>query len=180
MLSAIKKAFEEIGVGREQVKMKVRSMKVTERMVYDGNDFMPLNDIVPNELQIDSFSQDVTLCFTMPIRIKEDNQFARKSFRLPTLINNIHHRYQQLKGEESSRLGYRVHGETTHSTLKFVEMKRYSNRQKSGMNMGGLKGDIEIKGLDKQSYVYLRIGAIMGAGKQTAFGLGDYKIEEVR
>ena len=178
MLSTIKKAFEEIGVGKEQVKMRVDSMKIAERTIYDGTDFKPLNDIISNELQIDSFSQDVTLHFTMPIRIKEQNQFARKTFQLPTLINSIHHRYQQLKGEESSRLGYRVHGEITHLTLKFVEMQRYSNRQKSGMNMGGLKGEIEIKGLDKQSYVYLKIGEIIGAGKQTVFGLGSYELKE--
>lgn len=179
MLSAIKKAFEELGIGREQVKMRVKSIKIADQMVYDGDNFLPLNDIVPNNLEIDSFSQDVILQFTMPIRIKEQNQFARSSFKLPTLINSIHHRYQQLRGEESSRLGYRVHGEIVKSDLKFVEMQRFSNRQKSRMKLGGLKGTIKISGLDKQSYVYLKIGEIIGAGKQTVFGLGSYEIKGV-
>jgi len=178
VLSAIKKAFEELGVGREQVKMIVRSIKVSDQTVYDGDNFLPLTDIVPNSLEVDSFSQDVTLQFTMPIRIKEQNHFARESFQLPTLISSIHHRYQQLKGEESSRLGYRIHGEIIESNLKFVEMQRYSNRQKSRMNLGGLKGTVKITGLDKQSYVYLKIGEIIGAGKQTVFGLGSYIVKE--
>lgn len=180
MLAAIKKAFEEVGVGRESVKMKVKSIKISDRTVYDGENFMPLNDMVSNNLEIDSFCQDVILQFTMPIRIKEQNQFARKSFALPTLINSIHHRYQQLRGEESSRLGYQIHGEITESNLKFVEMQRFSNRQKTRMNLGGLKGTMKITGLDKQSYVYLKIGEIIGAGKQTVFGLGSYKIKGMK
>lgn len=180
VLAAIKKAFEELGVGRERVKMKVKSIRINNQKVYEDNDFMPLNDIVPNSLEIDSFCQDVTLQFTTPIRIKEDNQFARTDFRLATLINNIHHRYQQLRAEESARLGYQVHGEIVRSDLKFVEMQRFSNRQKSRMNLGGLKGTVSITGLDKQSYIYLKIGEIIGAGKQTVFGLGSYIIKEER
>jgi CRISPR/Cas system endoribonuclease Cas6 (RAMP superfamily) len=45
--------------------------------------------------------------------------------------------------------------------------------------MGGLKGTITIKGLDMKSYEYLKIGEIIGAGKQTVFGLGSYIMKEL-
>ena len=177
ILSAIKKSLEELGVGREKKTVKIKKIRVGEQTVYDGKAFLSLKEIKPNTLEIDNFCQDVTLNFIMPIRIKENNTFAREQFSLHTLIGNIHSRYRQLKGLAPERLGYRVHGEIVKSTLKFVETQRYSSRQKSGMKMGGLKGEITIIGLDKQSYVYLKIGEIIGAGKQTVFGLGSYEIK---
>ena len=178
MLSAIKKGLEELGVGKEQAKQRITTIKIAGQTVYDGVEFLSLNAISPSRLEIDGFSRDVTLQFNMPIRIKEHNRLARKGFELPTLINSIHHRYRQLKGEESSRLGYQIHGEIVESHLKFVEMQRFSSRQKSRMNLGGLKGTIKITGLDKRSYVYLKIGEVIGAGKQTVFGLGSYVVKE--
>ena len=115
----------------------------------------------------------------MPLRIKENNVFARESVQLHTLIGNIRSRYMQLKGEPRSRMQERVEGDITHQSLRFVEMQRYSNRQKTGMRMGGLKGKMTIENLDENSYRYLKIGEIIGAGKQTAFGLGSYIMKEL-
>jgi CRISPR/Cas system endoribonuclease Cas6 (RAMP superfamily) len=39
---------------------------------------------------------------------------------------------------------------------------------------------LEIRGLDKQSYVYVKIGEVFGAGKQTVFGLGDYRMQPLK
>ena len=180
ILSAIKKAFEEIGITKNQILMRVKSIKVSNQEVYDGKDFLSLTKITLNNLEIDNFYKDVVLEFTMTLRLKEKNQLVRKIFQFQTLINNIHNRYQQLKGETRTKLGYKVHGEIVESTLKFVDMQRYSNRQKSKMQYGGLKGNIKIEGIDKQSFVYLKIGEIIGAGKQTVFGLGSYIIKGER
>ena len=180
VLSAIKKAVEEQGFGKERKTMKIRQIAISNQIVYDGRDFQSLQEIAPNRLEIDSFCPDVEIEFTMPLRIKENNKFARKEIALHTLINNIHSRYTQLKGDPPSRLNYRVEGEIVDSALKFVEMQRYSNRQKGGMSMGGLKGRIKIRGLDPKSYEYLKIGEIIGAGKQTVFGLGSYTVKEVK
>ena len=179
VLSAIKKAVEEEGFGKERKTMKIRQMSVLNQIVYDGNEFQPLDNILPKSIQIDSYCPDVQLEFTMPLRIKENNKFAKESVALHTLINNIHSRYRQLNGDPPTRLDYRVEGDIAASTLKFVEMQRYSGRQKKGMSMGGLKGTMTIKGLDPKSYEYLKIGEIIGAGKQTVFGLGSYTIKEV-
>lgn len=176
VLSAVKKAFEELGVGKEQTRLRVEKITVGNEILYNGTSFAPLGQVAPSTLEIDSFCQDVLLDFDMPMRIKENNSIARSDVQLHTLINNIHGRYRQLKGLEPQKLGYRVHGEIVRSTMKFVETQRYSNRQRTRMNMGGLKGVLHIKGLDKQSYVYLKIGEIIGVGKQTAFGLGSYRL----
>lgn len=58
----------------------------------------------------------------MPLRIKENNRFAKKSIALLTLVNNVHSRYRQFKDETPARLDYRVEAEIVSSTLKFVDM----------------------------------------------------------
>jgi len=180
VVAAVIKAFEEIGIGKEHVKMCVASIHVNERLVYSKQHGASLDNIVPNELEIDRFCQEVQLQFVMPLRMKQNNKIAAESIALHSLINNIHNRYTQLKGLEARSLGYRVRGEVTQNSMKFMELQRYSNRQKTAMNLGGLMGDITIKGLDKQSYMYLKIGEIIGAGKQTVFGLGSYHIIKER
>jgi hypothetical protein len=178
VLPAIKKSFEEEGLGKERNKIKIKQIAVAQQIVYDGKIFHALDNIKENKLLIDSYSPNVEIEFTMPLRVKENNHFAKEAVALHTLINNIHSRHRQLVGEAPSKLGYKVEGEIVASSLKFVEMKRYSSRQKQGINMGGLKGSIKIKGLDMKSYEYLKIGEIIGAGKQTVFGVGSYTITE--
>ena len=179
VLSAIKKSVEEEGLGKERKTMKIKQMSVANQIVYDGKEFQSLDNIAPKQIQIDSYCPSVELEFTMPLRIKENNKFAKETVALHTLVNNIHSRYRQLTGDPPARLDYRVDGEIVGTSLRFVEMQRYSGRQKKGMSMGGLKGTLKIKGLDPKSYEYLKIGEIIGAGKQTVFGLGAYKITEV-
>lgn len=178
VLSAIQKAAEEEGYGKERKKMKIKQISVSRQIVYDGKEFLPLSEPKPKYLILDSFCPNIRLEFTMPLRIKENNTLARKKIALHTLVGNVHRRVSQLKGEKPSPLGHKVQGDIVHSTLNFVEMKRHSNRQDKGMNMGGLKGSMDIEGLDEKSYEYLKIGEIIGVGKQTVFGLGSYTIKE--
>ena len=178
VLSAIVKAAKEEGFGKDRVKMPIKQISIGSQIVYDGKEFHTFDNIGTNSLQVDSFCPDIRLEFTMPLRIKQDNNYATKSVALHTLISNIHSRYKQLTGKPQESLGYKVEGEVTASSMKYVTMQRYSNRQNKGMSMGGLKGSMTIKGLDAKSYRYLKIGEIIAAGKQTVFGLGSYAIKE--
>jgi CRISPR/Cas system endoribonuclease Cas6 (RAMP superfamily) len=40
-------------------------------------------------------------------------------------------------------------------------------------------GDIVLSNVDKTTYDLLKIGEITGVGKQTTFGLGSYKMEDI-
>jgi len=177
MLSSIQKAAQEQGFGSKRKQMKVRQISINNTIVYNGKDFLTLEQIEANQLTIDSFCPNIELEFIMPLRIKENNRFAREHIGLYTLVNNIHNKYRQLKGEAREKMKHKIEGEIITSNLKFVDMQRYSNRQKKGMSMGGLKGTMTIEGLDPRSYEYLKIGEILGAGKQTVFGLGSYRIK---
>jgi CRISPR/Cas system endoribonuclease Cas6 (RAMP superfamily) len=45
--------------------------------------------------------------------------------------------------------------------------------------MGGVLGEIVLSGVDKNTYDLLKLGETIGVGKQTVFGLGKYKMEDI-
>ena len=61
--------------------------------------------------------------------------------------------------------------------LKFIELTRYSNRQKTKMQLGGIIGEMKIVNLNKECYEVLKLGEILGVGKSCAFGLGKIVVE---
>ncbi|BBG66779.1 CRISPR repeat RNA endoribonuclease Cas6 [Hydrogenimonas sp.] len=176
MLSAVKYALEVNGLGRKKEKVKVCSIETGGRRVYDGDKFSSLSEIVPEHFMLNELHSGAVLKMRTPLRIKKENRLSRE-LDLPMLVSSIHGRYRQMKRMEPSRPGYDIRGEISSSRLKHLDLYRYSNRQKSRMKLGGLIGSIGFQGLDKQSYAYLKLGEVLGVGKQTVFGLGDYFIE---
>ena len=179
MLSAIKMAMEEIGLGREKQPVDVKSMKVGRRVVYEDGRFLSLNGLEPRKLKNQKLFRNARIAFRLPLRIKQQNRLA-KEVELHTLINSIHQRYRQLKQLEPEKLGYRVEGEIVQTSMRRLDLHRYSNRQRTPMKLGGLIGEMTIRGLDETSALYLELGEILGVGKQTVFGLGTYTLTPLK
>lgn len=178
VLSALRSTIESQGLGRDKETMRVRQMSIGNRIVFDGNRFLTLDDIHPNSLQIDKYCQNISIEFTMPLRIKENNRYATQTVSLHTLIHSIHSRLRELQGLPMERLGYRVEGEVIFEKFHYVKIERYSNRQRKTIPIGGIKGLMKITRIDRRSYELLKAGEIIGVGKQTVFGLGTYHIKE--
>jgi CRISPR/Cas system endoribonuclease Cas6 (RAMP superfamily) len=45
--------------------------------------------------------------------------------------------------------------------------------------MDGIIGEIALMGLDERSYRLLKLGEIIGVGKQTVMGLGRVEVEDI-
>jgi CRISPR/Cas system endoribonuclease Cas6 (RAMP superfamily) len=46
------------------------------------------------------------------------------------------------------------------------------------MNMDGVMGELVLNNIDEKSYNLLKLGEIIGVGKQTVLGLGKIEVEE--
>lgn len=66
---------------------------------------------------------------------------------------------------------------TVENRLSWFDWKRYSARQDRKMFMGGLTGEITYAGDLTPFMPLLEMGQIVHAGKNTAFGLGQYILE---
>ncbi|MDD7200633.1 MAG: CRISPR system precrRNA processing endoribonuclease RAMP protein Cas6 [Sphaerochaetaceae bacterium] len=64
---------------------------------------------------------------------------------------------------------------------RWVDQDYYSSRQKTAMQLGGVKGRLLLKGpFSKETIALLAGGLLFHVGKNVSFGLGRYKIEEGR
>ena len=179
VLSAFLKMLKEIGLGKERKTFEDFRIFINEDEINLANLKLPLNYI--KEFQIENFCPDITINFVTPLRIKKRNQFARaEELELSDILNSIYQRNLKLLGLKNSKIPFKTEAKVLKKELTFLELKRYSNRQKTKMNFGGLVGEITLKDLNRESFKLLKLGELIGVGKQTSFGLGKIKIEENR
>ncbi len=65
---------------------------------------------------------------------------------------------------------------TVKKDIKWMDIPRYSTRQKTYMKLGGFVGEVEFEGDLTEFMPYLRLGEVVHIGKATSFGLGKYVI----
>ena len=175
LISAIYKAFKEIGITKNRIKIDNFIILYNNQIVYDG-EFRKFENTA-YEFKINNYQKNFTLKINTPIRIKQNGHFVKNDISLNTILRSINHRLAKLKNREIQKLSFTPIYEEVYKNLSFKELIRYSNRQKTKMNLGGIMGEIIYKNVDEKSYELLKLGEIIGVGKQVTFGLGDIKVE---
>ncbi|MBL0708109.1 MAG: CRISPR system precrRNA processing endoribonuclease RAMP protein Cas6 [Sulfurimonas sp.] len=179
LISALMMMIGKNGLGKDRKTYKKFDIYVNDQLINrDENIEIPTNAL--KTFQIDKICQDIRLQFLTPLRIKKANKFIKNGdLQIKDLVNSIYQRQMQLTGQKPKRFPYEIEGSIVKKELAFKELTRMSNRQKTTMNMGGLMGSLEIKDLNEKTYNVLKLGELIGVGKQTVFGLGKIKIEDI-
>lgn len=123
-----------------------------------------------------------------PLRLKRDNHLVTpETFRFRDLFSVLLRRISMLTYfHGASALETDFAGLTAAServAIKAIDLHwrdwtRYSSRQKTTMQMGGLMGRFQLEGGDLEPFwPYLWIGQWVHAGKSVTMGLGRYRIE---
>ena len=177
IISALHMMLTQNGLGKEKVKYENFEM-----FINDKSCMQKWKIVIPKEFikrfEIKNRDKNIKLKFITPLRIKKDNRFLRSDeIELKSLINSIYQRQMKILGREYKKFPYEIKGEIISKSLQFKELTRLSNRQKTTMNMGGIIGEIEFKNLNKECFEVLKLGELLGVGKQTVFGLGKIKVE---
>jgi len=182
VLSAIHQMLTEQGLGRDKEKITEFTIKVDGEEVYDGKEFRSFDFIEQNSKspQLDNFCPNIKIKLKTPLRIKKSNRFLRDDVDIEDILRSIYQREQEIfYGNKAYRLEYKPNYLRTLKMLKHQELLRKSNRQKTKMNMDGVVGEIAVRGIDEQSYRLLKLGEIIGVGKQTVMGLGGIEVEGI-
>ncbi len=179
IVSAIYTLLTKNGIGRnnrvyEDIEIYINDIPILKNhKITMPTDFIKI-------FEVGNIKNDIVLHFNTPLRIKKNNSFIRDSnIELDDIINSIYQRQMRLLGRDYKRFAYKIAGEIISKDLNYKELTRKSNRQRTMMNIGGIVGSISIRGLDEKSYSILKLGELIGVGKQTVFGLGSFKIEEM-
>ena len=179
IVSALYMMLTQNGLGKDRVKYSSFDMLINDKScMQNGKIVLPKNYI--KKFVIERISTNVKLKLITPLRIKKDNRFLRNDeIELNSLINSIYQRQMKILGRDYKKFPYEITGEVINKNLHFKDLTRISNRQKTTMNMGGVIGEIELKNLSKECFQVLKLGELLGVGKQTVFGLGKIEMEEL-
>ena len=149
-------------------------------------EYVPLLRL-PDPATADPPTTRVRITLETPLRLKYRNRF-KADLPFHVLVRAMLRRISSLMatyGNGEPALDYtdlvaRAENiKITDSTLKWVDLRRYSNRQNSKLFIGGLAGTITYQG-DMTDYLPLiEFCSKTHIGKQTAFGLGKISAESV-
>jgi len=177
VLSALYKMLTENGLTKNNYHFSDFTIEVNHQEVFDGKRFKSL-DIEPKVFEIDSFCPKIKIRLLTPLRIKKNNRFLRDEVEVEDLLRSIYQREQELVyGKKAFKLEYEPTIATTVKALRYHSLTRKSNRQKQTMKMDGVVGELAVMGIDEESYRLLKLGEIIGVGKQTVMGLGRIEVE---
>ena len=178
VLSALQITLMQNGLTKNNYKFNDLTISVNGQEVFDGKEFKSL-DILPKLFKIDSFCPNIKIKLPTPLRIKKHNKFLRDDVELEDLLRSIHQREQELVyGKKVFKLDHKPSYFSSIKALQYKSLTRKSNRQKQTMKMDGIVGELAVMGIDEESYRLLKLGEIIGVGKQTVMGLGRIEIED--
>ncbi len=190
LVHAMQKAGEE-GIGSSRQIFQLDSIKQTdsvgmEQIIYqNGNLHQQLNQLqqalplMPDEIKINIHT---------PMRIKQlGHNLNPHTFNFSALFGNLLRRISMLtyfhtdsaletNFAELSQRAKQI--DFKHKALHWYDWKRYSSRQKTEMNMGGVIGQLQLDTYELEDFwPYLWMGQWTHAGKATSMGLGHYSID---
>jgi CRISPR-associated endoribonuclease Cas6 len=166
------------GLGKERTLYRNFELLINDEQAFT-NGALHLPNKYIKTLHIDNAKKNITLHIKTPLRIKKENNLVRNdTLELKDIINSIYQRQMQLLGKGYKKFPYFIEGEIVKKDLRYKELTRMSNRQKTTMHLGGIMGKIEIIRLNKECYEVLKVGELIGVGKQTVFGLGKIEVKE--
>jgi CRISPR-associated endoribonuclease Cas6 len=179
LLSALHKTITENGLTKNDYRFNDFTMQVNGQEVFDGSEFKSL-DIETNIFKVDSFCPNVKVKLLTPLRIKKENKFLRDDVALENILRSIYQREQEIfHGKKAFILEYKPSYTAVAKALQHKSLTRISNRQKKTMKMDGIVGELAVMGLDEESYRLLKLGEVIGVGKQTVMGLGQIVVENI-
>jgi len=179
VLSALEMMLTQMGLTKYNYTFSDFKVYLNNQSIYENNHFTSFN-ILPKTFQIDSFCPNIKIRLQTPLRIKKQNKFLRDNVDLEDILRSIYQKKQEFERIKAFKLDYEPCYTTTLKLLEYKSLVRNSSRQNKRMNMDGMMGEIAVMGIDERSYKLLKLGEVIGVGKQTVMGLGKMKVEDLK
>ncbi|MDO9424413.1 MAG: CRISPR system precrRNA processing endoribonuclease RAMP protein Cas6 [Methylobacter sp.] len=153
--------------------------------IYQKGELLPQQ---PAELSTTpAMPNQIEITFHTPLRIKQDSKnLTARDFNFGALFSALLRRISMISyfhtdsPLETDFAALTAHARTVRfaaQQLLWYDWTRYSSRQQTEMNMGGLVGSVhlDMQGLE-EFWPYLWLGQYTHVGKGTSMGLGAYSI----
>ena len=185
----VMEAMGEMGLGAKKGKASLTSVRDASKVIYrpGARDIPAWDSFSIEDVLQENAPKEFKMDFLTPMRLVKNHKIVGPGaldfqvlFR--TLLRRIALLGQFHCGETANGIDFKsmidlsASIETKEDNLKWYDWSRYSTRQKARMPVGGLKGDITFAGNVEPFWPYLILGQKVSVGKNTSFGLGQYRI----
>ena len=173
----------EAGLGKQGGgRFRLDRVTAGDRLLYDAaTGRLSLEEVGWSlRLAADAPCDRLELLLLTPLRMKRDNRFARH-FEFGTVVRAALRRVSTLEniyGDGEPTVDYpglcrrADEVQVIRRETEWIDISRYSNRQRQAMQMGGIVGRVVLAGELGPYVPLLRYCETVHLGKQTAFGLG--------
>jgi len=171
-------------------RFRLDSVTCGDKKIYSGDSKLLEKNGQWKELDVQKIQakpvNSVEVFYTMPLRLKKGNRIT-DSVDFQTLVRACCRRIAVLEdafGNGEPELDYRglvkraSEIETVESDTRWERVYRYSNRQRTTMNIGGIVGRVKYRGDIAPYWPLLKYCEAVHIGKQTAFGNGRIVVVE--
>lgn len=179
------------GIGRHRQVFELHRIKQLLRnneeiVVFKENQLLPSQ--VDSQLDIPATPEYIQINIHSPIRIKQQGKNLNpQTFNFPGFFGNLlrrismlsyFHSDQPLETDFASLTNQAKRTSFSQQNLQWYDWARYSSRQNTEMNMGGVVGtlSLDLKN-NEQFWPYLWMGQWTHVGKATSMGLGHYTLQ---
>lgn len=174
------------GLGGRRVACHSDRITSGEHTIYDGHT-LDLSKIMQqiSPSQLSPILDSCQLTFKTPFRTKREGRFVKHidtTVLLRVLVERMIHSNIMQKEEGFAWLKAHTNEFSDFLTVstencRWRELERYSNRQKTAMQLGGVIGCVCLEGAALEPLgPLIRLGELTHIGKSTTFGLGKYEI----
>ncbi len=184
---ALKRAGEK-GILRDRVRYTIDDVRAGSDQITDG-----AGTINPEfKVELWNFNQGeagtegrIKIRFLTPARMKIKGSYTN-NFSVQDFFNTSWRRASQLVslyGNSNDGFSYfpSENIKMLSNDTRWVDLDRWSSRQRRNMKLGGIIGNIEIGGkFSEGDFSILRFDEIFHVGKNTGFGLGKINIERIK
>ncbi len=191
VIHALQKAGED-GIGGHQQVFKLNKIESMSQcgqseIIYQDGELKPQQPAVLQE--IPKMPKEIDIFFHSPLRIKRDSKnLTARDFTFGAFFGTLLRRVSMLSyfhtdtplETDFAALTIKARSiQFTSQQLKWYDWTRFSSRQQTEMNMGGLVGSAHLDMQDLEDlWPYLWLGQWTHVGKGTSMGMGAYTLSE--
>ena len=140
-----------------------------------------LDYVTYRKKKIEEHGLENGIYFHTPLTQKYQGEFLQE-FQMDAIIKSVQRRLYMLNCFEGKHLDeiYDKQLETPKilwQEPRYIQVKRYSNRQDSPMQLKGIKGKIQLEEIPNELLDLLLAGELIHIGKNTSFGFGRYTLD---
>lgn len=188
----------ELGLGRGQGRFHLERITqlsspsdgVWHEIFVPGGPLSPRSPWTPIEFLGETPPSSVRIEFLTPLRLKSRGhligpaEFSLREWLVPLLwrLSDLSRHHGRGQGGLEPRLSEEAFASlhSDNQALRWRDWTRYSSRQDSLMQMGGLVGELTLSGDSlRPLWPLLRLGEMVHVGKATSMGLGRYRLSKI-